>query len=434
MMQHRHEVIVIGAGTTGAAAAYHLVQAGAKDVLCLEMGSPGEGRPARGRVSADTPRIPGEEAEYEPEFSGSAVFEGGSKGPRTIKMAVTLPPYLLLDAFADHHGWDGVKTYLEAAARGRDLQLELAHKLLPEPAKQVKQLGSLMVCEADSVERLRIEYDTLQRLGCSCEWWGKDRVDAAHGAAAKFVAGIWFAEDSRIDSATYARVLLETAAKSGALTLRQNCARMISADTLKDDLVEVRLADGQILRGERVIVSTGAMHIDATLAGILTPRYSYLTALPHADPGAAGGMASPDSPNFFTFGFSHDWCVDENFVRMSGEDHFSALKSPRAKERCGRLAKWAREKYPYLEAGDHFPARYGTYAETADFMPLVGSTTDSSRVCYMVGCNAWGQSSLSAAAAMAPALLGYRDLTAEEERTARLFSIRRFSGRAMAGF
>ncbi len=432
-MAERHEVIVIGAGTTGAAAAYHLVGAGAQDVLCLEMGAPGRGRAPRGRVPVGTPRNPGDESEYEPENSGSAVFEGGSKGPSTIKMIVTLPPYLFLDGFADHHGWDGVKTYLESAARGRDLQCQLANELLPAPAEQVKQLGSLMVCEADRVERLRVEYDELQRLGCPCEWWGKDRVVAAHGDAAKFVAGIWFADDARIDSSTYARQLIEAAAKTGALTLRENCARMISAETIEDDLVEVRLADGEVLHGKNVVVATGAMHIDEHLAGILTPRYSYLAALPHREPGAAGGMASPDSPNFFTFGFSHDWCVDENFVRVSGEDHFSALKSPRAKERCGRLAKWTWDRYPYLQSGVHYPCKYGTYSETADFMPLVGTPTDSSRVCYMVGCNAWGQASLSAVAAMAPALLGYRDFTPEEERAANLFSIRRFSGRAMAG-
>ena len=432
-MRQQHEVIVIGAGTTGAAAAYHLVEAGAKDVLCLEMGAPGKGRVARGCLPEGTPRIPGEEAEYEPEFSGSAVFEGGAKGPSTIKMIITLPPYLLLDGFADHHGWEGVRTYLQVAARGRDLELELANRLLPEAAQQVKQLGSLMVCEADRVERLRMEYDTLRRLECPCEWWDRDRVVAAHGAAAKFAAGIWFAGDARIDSATYARILLDAAAASGALTLRKACPRMVSVSTAKDDLVEVRLADGEVIHGRKAIVATGAMHIDEQLAGILTPRYSYLVALPHGKPADGNGMASPDSPNFFTFGFSHDWCVEDSFVRLSGEDHFSALKSPRAKERCERLARWAWEKYPYLDPGAHYPARYGTYSETADFMPIVGTATDSSRVCYMVGCNAWGQASLSAAAAMAPGLLGYRDLTAEEERTARLFSIRRFSGRAVAG-
>ena len=391
------------------------------------------GRAPRGGVPAGSPRIAGEEAEYEPENSGSAVFEGGPKGPRAIKMTVTLPPYLFLDGFADHHGWDGVKTYLELAARGRDIQLDLAKKVLPKSAEQFKQLGSLMVCEADRVDRLRAEHESLQRLGCPCEWWERDRVIAAHGEAAKFVAGICFPDDLRIDSSTYARRLLEAAAQSGALAVRENCARMVSAETVKDDLVEVRLADGEILHGKHVVVASGGMHIDASLAGLLTPRYSYLAALPHRRSGESGGMDSPDSPNFFTFGFSHDWCVEENFVRISGEDHFSALKSPRVEERCGRLAQWVWSKYPYMEPVADYPTRYGTYSETADFMPLVGTTTPQSSVCYMVGCNAWGQASLSAAAAIAPALLGYRGFTAEEERAARLFSIRRFSGRAMAG-
>ena len=47
----------------------------------------------------------------------------------------------------------------------------------------------------------------------------------------------------------------------------------------------------------------------------------------------------------------------------------------------------------------------------------------------MVGCNAWGQASLSAAAALAAPLLGYREMTESEQRTADLFSIRRFSAR-----
>ena len=35
-----------------------------------------------------------------------------------------------------------------------------------------------------------------------------------------------------------------------------------------------------------------------------------------------------NSPNYFTYGFSHDWCVSDNYVRLSGEDHFSAYKDP----------------------------------------------------------------------------------------------------------
>ena len=63
-------------------------------------------------------------------------------------------------------------------------------------------------------------------------------------------------------------------------------------------------------------------------------------------------------------------------------------------------------------------------------MPLVGKTESKSRICYMVGCNAWGQASLSAAAELAAPLLGYREMTESEQRTADLFSIRRFSARS----
>ena len=39
------------------------------------------------------------------------------------------------------------------------------------------------------------------------------------------------------------------------------------------------------------------------------------------------------------------------------------------------------------------------------------------------------QASLSAAAALAPALLGFRPMNQQEQRTAALFSIRRFTGK-----
>jgi hypothetical protein len=38
-----YDVIIIGAGTTGAAVAYHLYKAGVKNMLSLEMGKVGRG-------------------------------------------------------------------------------------------------------------------------------------------------------------------------------------------------------------------------------------------------------------------------------------------------------------------------------------------------------------------------------------------------------
>ena len=430
-MQNRYEVVVVGGGTTGAAACYHLSQAGVQNILCLDMGRPGEGQTQTRQVDDQAPLTGCDEKSFVPNFSGSRVFEGAEKGPRTIKMIVTLPPYEMLDGFADLFGWDGVKTYLELAQHGLQLQLGLANQILPDPVQQVKKSGSLMVCEAERTSRLKQEYEFLQKLDCPCEWWDTERVVHAQGAAAGYVAGIWFPQDARIDSVTYAKSLLAAATKNSSVTLREECSPVV--DIQNDNsgyCAEIRLADGELIEANQVIVATGGMFIDKSLAGLLTPRYSYLAALPHNDPGPLGGMEAPDSANFFTLGFSHDWCVESNFVRISGEDHYSGLKSPRAQQRCGRLAQWGWTKYPYLEFGSDYPATYGIYSETPDFMPLVGKTEPKSRICYMVGCNAWGQASLSAAAELAAPLLGYREMNESEQLTADLFSIRRFSARS----
>ena len=337
----------------------------------------------------------------------------------------------MLDGFADLFGWDGVKTFLDLSQHGLKLQVDLANRYLPDPQQQIKQDGSLMVCEADQASRLKQEFEFLQKLDCPCEWWYEEQVIEVQGSAAGYVAGIWFPQDARIDSVTYAKVLLDAAVQSGSLTLKQECSPVVDVkDSEAGDHVVIQLADGELIESNQAIIATGGMYMDKLLAGILTPRYSYLAALPHRDPGPMGGMQAPNSANFFTLGFSHDWCVTDNFVRISGEDHYSGLKSPRAKQRCGRLAQWGWEKYPYLEFGADYPSTYGIYSETPDYMPLVGKPDSSSRVCYMVGCNAWGQASLSAAAALAPALLGYREMSEVEQSTADLFSIRRFSARS----
>lgn len=447
-----HEVIIVGAGTTGAAAAYHLAQHGVRNILVLDMGTPGKGLSTTGAVPQDnnapsTTTAVNEETQYMPQKSGSAVFDGGHAGPATIKMIVTLPPYLELEEFAKHHGWDGVASYMNMAKRGLEMEVDIANKVLPNPSQQIKRLGSLMVCESQDVHRLYNEYQHLCRLNIvNCEWWNEDKVNAAHGQAANFKAGIWFPDEARVNSTAYARALLDAVATKGTVTVEENCAPMISVKTISSSNdsntgashAEIRLANGRILHAKYAIVATGGMHIDENLSGLLTPRYSYLVGLPHppssshghnAAAGRGQGMTAPDSSNFYTFGFSHDWCVESNFVRISGEDHYSGLKCPRAKERNTNLATWGYGKYPYLDSKAPYPEAYGIYSETADFLPLVGMTRNSSAVCYMVGCNAWGQASLSAIAGMAPALLGYREFRPEELDAAKLCSIQRFVGR-----
>ena len=53
--------------------------------------------------------------------------------------------------------------------------------------------------------------------------------------------------------------------------------------------------------------------------------------------------------------------------------------------------------------------------------------TQSSNVCYLVGCNAWGQTILSYCATLVPGLLGYAEFTDQQRDILKLVSIRRFT-------
>ncbi len=86
-----------------------------------------------------------------------------------------------------------------------DGQVNLATELLPNPAEQVKRLGSVMVCEAKDVEEMKAECSRLQELGCECRWMGREEIQALPGAAVGFDAGIWFPHDAIIDSTAYAQ-------------------------------------------------------------------------------------------------------------------------------------------------------------------------------------------------------------------------------------
>jgi hypothetical protein len=114
-------------------------------------------------------------------------------------------------------------------------------------------------------------------------------------------------------------------------------------------------------------------------------------------------------------------------VCTSGEDHYSAYKDAHSAKRCAKLIDWTYGTYHVHQAAnrcahDNIPQQCGIYSETPDYVPLVGSVLrrgaavpdehdqddeSCSPICYLVGCNAWGQAILSYAASLVPGLLGY---------------------------
>ena len=216
-----------------------------------------------------------------------------------------------------------------------------------------------------------------------------------------------------------------------------------------------------------VVVAIGGLSVPPgccveDLYGILRPCYSYLAHVPMKQPmqchfmkndvKAMKGKNDDDSsrlqrsPNFFTWNFTHDWCyTDQYHIRVSGEDHYSARKDALQSKRCQSLINWTYEQYN-TETGDNsdqnisfdndlehdssptIPQQSGVYTETPDCAPVVGSIASDTNntICYVVGCNAWGQAILSYAATLVPSILGYRPMTLMEQDAMKVLSIQRF--------
>ena len=445
----RCSVLIVGGGVAGASAAYHLSQAGCQDIVVLDQGVVGEGESS---ASAAVGHASLRDGDLEAPWGTWRFHESAARGAflganssgsavypvpvNAIKMIINLYPLSSRD-FVRVHGEAGARRYLRLAFLGLELQKALGRKVLPDPQRQLVCHGSLYVGRDGDRAALRDEFELLETLGArDIEWWDGARVQSTAGA--DFCCGIWFPHDACIDSAEYAKQMVQ---QSGNVRCFENCPRAVRYETLSGGRgARTTLADARCIDSDYVVVATGGLDCPAELAGVLSPAWSYLVALaepaprsPQSSPASEDGAAtfrftSPYSANFFTWGFTHDWCLTNGFLRCSGEDHFSALKPPRTRERCASLASWVVQQYPYFAASEleHNP-RCGVYSETADHTAIVGSARPDSRVCYLLGCNAWGQALLSFAASLVPALTGFAELSPEQADLLRLITVRRFA-------
>jgi len=328
------EVVIVGAGVAGASAALYLARAGIKNVYVLECGQVGRGS-TTGRPLVEHAVVRDGDVDVDDTTatafpfarkSGTAVFDDPVSA---MKMMLAIFPSSSKE-FISHHGVEGAKRYLKLATKGIELEKKLALELLGE-AGSMKALGSVYVCLAADIDEFREEFETLQMLvhgtDIRIEWWDdEERVRRVSGSD-EFVRAIWFPDDAVIDSSAYSRALLRAAVQTGGVTLVENCPSVSDVDTVSDHAI-VKLSDGTSLKAKHVVVATGGLFMERNLAGILTPCWSCLVSLkdPEGDSGGGGGggegegsgvdsagsglqrrLQYPDSPNFFTWQFSHDW-------------------------------------------------------------------------------------------------------------------------------
>ncbi|VEU41975.1 unnamed protein product [Pseudo-nitzschia multistriata] len=428
-----YDVVIVGAGVAGCSAAYHLLaqklgeesSASGLRVLIVDAGpQAGEGLAPRTR-------------------SGTATM---GVAP-CVKMMVQLFAGSC-DDFVRHHGREGARRYLDATREGLVLQKDIAGRLWvaeKDFKKNVKELGSYYVgsTERDEIE-LQREFEILSSLmdnDDGIEWCDGDRLSSVEGMSEDFRCGIYFPKDAVIDSSLYAKVLIEYVlkkSKGNAEFWPNTTVQSIDRQT-SGEAVSLKVSDGrcQTINAKKVVVATGAIRLfheqHGCLNGLIKPCYSYLVHVPTAvPPGVGAHSENYCSPNFFTWGYTHDWCYTNGKIRISGEDHFSAYKSPKEEERCNRLSRWTLERYRcndlYTdEEVSSFPRQHGLYSETVDMVPIVGSLLTEGNICYLLGCNAWGQTILSYCASLVPGLLGFQGLTESQRDILNLVSVRRFS-------
>lgn len=394
-----YEVVIVGAGVAGASTAHHLMTAGVRNILVVDGGSlPGEGEEER--------------------KSGSAVMDVAP----TIKMMVQA--YAASSkTFLAHHGRDGARRYLSLTAEGLKIQKKLAKEVLPDPNEQLRELGSFYVAYEEDEADFRNEFETLQSLGCDdIQWYDQEMLKTVRGCSPDFHCGIFFPNDAIIDSSSYSKALLRAAESVGSVSCLLGTT--VAKVSEEDETAVVYLESGERIHCKHVVMATGGLFQIPELAGILMPCYSYLVHVPVDKFESYCEYSS----NFFSWGFTHDWSFTKGKIRCSGEDHNSAFKPPLCEERCRRLTDWTLERYSCNKDDvPHLPGQYGIYSETPDCAPLIGSTTTNSKVCYLLGCNAWGQAVLSYSSSLVPGILGYTSLTDEQQDHLKLLSIRRFT-------
>ncbi|KAL3904477.1 MAG: hypothetical protein SGILL_010053 [Bacillariaceae sp.] len=343
-----------------------------------------------------------------------------------------------IDEFCRHHGKEGVSRYLRATREGLRLQKAIAREIWKEDevGEHLKELGSYYVAGGarDKVE-LKREFHLLDSNAINMEWCDKERLQQVPGLSQNYTGGIYFPDDAIIDSSLYAKTLLEYVLQQSNGNVQFWSDSTLQQYTESENGVLLELTNGKKIRASQVVMATGALYQDPNLHGILKPCYSYLVNVPI--PASNPSYCQKDSPNFFTWGYTHDWCFSNGGVRISGEDHYSAYKPPKLLERCAHLSQWALQQYGECNSFDDlqqqkddfasFPQQYGVYGETPDMAPLIGKLNQSSRICYLMGCNAWGQTILSYCASLVPGILGFCDLTEEQQDILKLVTIQRFS-------
>jgi glycine/D-amino acid oxidase-like deaminating enzyme len=375
------DVIVVGGGLTGCACAASFAAAGVKTVL-LEADRIGAGATAAslGLVRED----------FDASFQETAATHG-------LRAARTL--------------WQGMRRAsldFAAAIRRSSIRCDLMPQDLLHVARR----------EADSVKRLRREYDARRQAGFDHSWLTAARLSreaSIEGGGAIQTRGF------TIDPFRACLGLAASAAARGATVFERTAVRRIRAGRKRVDVT----ARTGTLRAQAIVIATGAALPDLrALRRHLSPHHGYAVVteqLPAAVRRELGRRAaalrdSADPPHFLR------WLKDDR-VLFAGADQPPIASRTREKmlvQRSGQLMYELSTLYPAISGALPEWAWDFSHDGTVDGLPYVGLHRNFPRHLFALGHSRHG-----AAVAWLAARLLLRQFLGEPEKGDELFGFSR---------
>ncbi|MEK6948360.1 MAG: FAD-dependent oxidoreductase [Nanoarchaeota archaeon] len=374
------QVLIIGGGVSGASVAFHL---GKININCLliEAGNIGRG--------------------CEDKLSGTAV----PKILRHSKMILTGFPSNIKN-FIEKHGIKNATNYLEMSVKGSELQKTIAKKINPFV---IREYGSLIVADKSRSKKLLEEFKLYKKLGMdNIIYKSKEDIVSLYGKDCNFINGIFFPKDALIDSESYAKEIISYS----KIPFLEN-TKLLKLKENKNNILAF-LSNNETIIADFVVLATNGLFIPNEIKGLIKPCWSYIVCSENKGINTSNAISFTNS--------YHDWTRQDNILRLSGEDGHPANRKPNMNY-IKKLVDWSDKEFG---KNNILTNHFGVYAETIDELPIADIISKNKRICYIGGCNAQGQATLSYAASLISGILGYEKMNSQQRKIARLLSIKRF--------
>jgi glycine/D-amino acid oxidase-like deaminating enzyme len=359
------DVVVIGAGITGALVAYHLVEAGA-DVIVLDRRDVGGGS-----TSASTALL-----QYE----------------------VDVPLHQLIDQVGREHAVRSYHLCLEAIYKLENLAIALG-----EDVGFARKRSLYLASVADDLPELEREYAVRREVGIALDWLSQADVEARFSFSAP--AALLSRDGGQVDPYRMAHALLRAASDQGARVYDRTVVTGFERD------------------GERLLVRTDRGHTVTARTIVMAGGFEAQRYLRKRVVQFRSTYALVSEPVEAFPGWGEEQCLiwesarpyvylrttPDGRIIIGGEDDPSddeRRRERRLPEKTERLVERARRMFPAIP----FEVAYawgGTFGETKDGLAYIGETRELPGVYFTLGYGGNGMTySVIAAELIRDAFLG----------------------------